>query len=409
MKSAFLSRFALVCCGTTSAFGLSLYDTAPAIGLPESQAVRYSFTGRVGYDFNPNCSTTGRNKEGSTFVNARLSTSYSDVEAVDKITYNAHAGATYYFNSGNNGRYGNTRWRSDCGLSASMSHAFSAMSQNSISANVSYQPEPEYASGISGHSRRGDCLTWGLHDTYSQAVDSRWSWNVGVNYSGTKYNGDGGTGSGYNDDRQYITGNAGISYRYSGLTSYNVGVSTSRQLRSYGINSNSYGLNVGVSHAIDTFSSCNLTVGVQDTASGGKNFVNPTLRAGYNRKVTEGFSVSSYVSFGNENTDTYRGYGQSYRRDNTWRIGATGTYTLSPDISFNFGGATHFSNYGSGQGNLGKERRMTYDVHAGMNYRLSNQVSCDVQCRYNTSTYDRSKRNDRYDRVETSCGMTYSF
>ena len=62
MKSAIVK--ALFLCGVLAApsMALTLYDTAPAIGLPESHAVKYGVYMSAGYDDNLNNSK--ENREG---------------------------------------------------------------------------------------------------------------------------------------------------------------------------------------------------------------------------------------------------------------------------------------------------------------------------------------------------------
>lgn len=406
MFSPFFKKCAVLLSCAPGAFAFSLYDAAPAIGLPESQSASYSLNLRGGYDTNPGCHTTN-GKKGSAYANASLSTSYCDVEATDQISYQARLGATYYFGDADSNGHNGEKWKSDCMIGASIKHAFSAMSQNSLSVNVTYKPEPDYDNGISAHNRRGDCLTWEVNDTYSHAIDARWSWNVGASYSGTRYE-DSGYGN-YNDNRQYINGSIGLAYRASDLTTYTTNISASRRLRQAGLDSNSYNLTFGIQQAIDTVSSYNITVGVQDTVIAGDNRFSPTFSAAYNRKVTEGLSLRAFVHFSNENTDSYRGNGMSYKDVLTWRIGADASYVLSPDVTIICGTSLLFADYRAGQRNLPGENRNSYDAHISLNYKFNNQVTGDISCRYNASVYDRKARKDRYDRVETSCGLSYHF
>lgn len=405
MYSPFFKKCACVLCLTPGAFAFSLYDSAPTVGLPESQAASYALNLRTGYDTNPGCHTT--RKKGSAYANASLSTSYRDIEATDKITYEARLGATYYFAKEDQTSHNGAKWKSDCMIGATMTHAFSAMSQNTISAHITYKPEPDYDNGISAHNRRGNCLTWDVHDTYHRAIDARWSWNVGASYSGTRYE-DKGYGN-FNDNRQYVNGSVGLAYRASDLTTYTSNLSASRRLRQKGLDSTSYTLTVGINQAIDTTSSYNISVGVQDTVIAGENRFSPTLSAAYNRKVAEGLSLRAFTRFSNENTDSYRGNNLSYKDVLTWRIGVDTTYSISPDLSVTCGGTVLFSNYRAGQQGLAGEKRTCYDAHVSLNYKFTNELTGDISCRYNAGHYDRKARTDRYDRVETSCGLSYHF
>lgn len=402
MKSPFYKYGVLLFCSTAGAYGLSLYDTAPSIGLPESHAIRNSVNWRIGYDTNSN--TSYNRKKGSSYTNAGLSSSYSDIESVNKISYSAHAGATYYFDSDD---HGGQKWHADCGLSARMSHSFSAQSQSNTSVSLTYRPEPEYDDSYSNHGRRGDCFTWNVHETYSQAIDSRWSWNIGGNYSGTKYTE--GSATGWNDNRQYIGVNTGLSYRESDRTSYNVSFSTREELRTYGVNTHSYNTSFGLNHSLTPVSSLNASLGIQAKKFKSDITCSPTLSGGYNRKVAEGLNVNFYTHFSNENTDSYRGYGSSYKNVYTWRNGIRCTYVLTPVVSYNFGTSLYNSHYSGGQNGLANEDKITYDFTAGMTYKFTDTLSGDIRLHFSHSDYDRKRGKYKYNRLNTSAGLSYSF
>lgn len=402
MKSPFYKYGVLLFCSTAGAYGLSLYDTAPSIGLPESHDATYSAYWRFGYD--TNSQTSYGKKKGSSYTNAGLSTSFSDIESVDKIRYTARLGASYYFDSD---QQGGQKWAADCGLSASMSHSFSAQSQNNISVSLTFRPEPEYDDSYSNQGRQGDCFTWNVTDSYSQAIDSRWSWNIGGNYSGTKYTA--GSNTGWTDDRTYGGANAGISYRESDRTSYNLSLSATQRERSYGVNTQSYTSTLGVNHSLTPVSSMNLSLGVQTVVFKSDIQCSPTLSAGYNRKVTEGLSVNSYVHFSNENTDSYRGNNSSYKNVYTWRVGVNCNYVLTPVVSYNFGTSLYTSQYSGGQNGMSGEDKITYDFRAGMAYRFTEKLSGDINVTFSRSDYDRARGKYSYNRLNTSCGLSYSF
>lgn len=402
MKSPFYKYGVLLLCSTTGAYGLSLYDTAPAIGLPESHAIRNSANWRFGYDTNSN--TSYNRKKGSAYTSAGLSSTFSDIESVDKISYTAHAGATYYFDSD---QHGGQKWHADCKLSANMSHSFSAQSQNRISVSLTFQPEPEYDDSYSNHGRRGDCFTWNIHDTYSQAIDARWSWNAGCNYSGTKYTE--GSATGWNDNRQYISLNTGLSYRESDRTSYNFSISTRKELRSFGVDTNSFNTSLGFNHSLTPVSSLNATLGIQAKKFKSDITCSPTLSAGYSRKVAEGLNVSYYSHFSNENTDSYRGFNSSYKNVYTWRNGVRCNYILTPVVSYHFGASLYNSHYSGGQNSLSNEDKLTYDFTVGMNYKFTEKLSGNIQTRFSRSEYDRKRGKNSYNRLNTSCSLSYAF
>lgn len=409
MRFTFSKLGALFMCAAANSYALSLYEMAPAIGLPESHVAKYHTSVRYGYDTNVR-GQNGRNKSGSSYVNAGLGGSYSDFESIDKISYNAHLGATYYLQS--RGYGAREKWRADSSLSGTFSHAFSAMSRYNANLSLSYRPEPEYSNGISSQGRTGDCFTWNFNNSYNEAIDSRWSWNINGGYSGTKYSSSGMKKThSWNDNREYITASAGLSYRESDLTSYTLSFSGRDELRSYGENSTSYTASLGYNRSLTPTSSMHVTGGVQCKIMDGDQQFSPTFSAGYNRTVTEGLSVRTYTHFSNENIDSYRGAGRNYKNVYTWRTGIGGSYRFTPDVSFNFDASyMNTTSTGSTNHSLPSEKRNSYRLSTGMSYVFTEHLTGNINVNY--AMYENGKtygKNSSYDRIDVSTGFSYSF
>lgn len=398
-KNISKSAFTLAMC-SLPAMAYSLYDSAPMIGLLESAAATYSASVNVGYDTNPDNSTSG-NEEGRMYANASVSTSYADIESINKLVYSASLGATYYFgDADSSGR----QWYSDCSATLRFSHAFSARSSYSASASLSYQPEPDYANGISSAYRQGDVLTWSFSNTYREAIDSRWSWSVNGGLRGVQYS----EGQYRDDDRMYFNAGLGLHYRESAIMTYFLSGSYQYDLRSKGYNSENIFVNVGFERALSPFSSISASVGAQIKMIADDSFVNPTVNIAYHRRMTEGLSMRFFVSYRDENVDTYRG-GLNYYSSPTWRTGVSGSYRISPDVAFNFGLTYMLTTYEKGEIGLSDETRTSWNPYVGMDYALSKQTSLNVTLRYYYSDYDRDAYGYDYDRWNISTGIRYTF
>lgn len=404
MRSLFLRVFFVGVALPFSASALSLYDTAPLVGLPQSSAAHYSFSSRVGYDTNPQVTTNKSRQSESMYLSANVSTRYAEYESVDRLSYSARLGGTRYF--GGQGAGDGKRYYADCSLVASLSHAFSAMSRYIGSVRVTYTPEPSYDDAVSRQSRSGDTLSWNVDNVYHQAIDSRWSWNVSGSYSGTEYSGN----SGRYDNRQYLSGGGGLHYRDSDLLTYTSSVSYREEMREYGLNSRSVFASVGFQRALDPTASCSLSLGVQGKMIGGDIQTSPTLHAGYRREVTEGFSVNWYLAFSNENIDSYDSYSSgSYRDCASWRSGATASYTLSPDVQFTFGFQAMLTKYSDATSrSLRDATKYTIMPNVGMNYRFSTHLVGNFGTEYTYYRYERERRSS-YTRVRVYSGLTYDF
>ena len=401
MKSNFYKLLLLTGMCAVNAGAISLYDTAPSVGLPESHAAKYNVYARFGYDTNMNASSV--DEQASSYINAGFGASFADYESVDKISYRFNLGATRYSKASS--ASSSKKMYADCGLTASIVHAFTSRSSYSASLSVTYSPEPEYASGISASRRQGDCLNWSFSNSYNQSIDSRWSWNVNGTYSGNLY-----SETEYQDDnRQYVSGGAGLIYRASELLSYNTNLTYRRDLREKGYNSDNITVTAGFSRSLDPVSSCSGSIGLQTKYVHNDSILSPVVNLGYNRRVAEGFSANFYLSLSNENVDTYRGVGANYLSDLTWRVGANCSYTLSPDVSFTFGLSLMRSSYTKGTGRLEDETNTTIIPNVGMTYRFSEKLYGSIEYRYTWYESDRDSGGIDYTRHNISTGLTYNF
>ena len=407
MKSYFYKQLVLACLCAGGASAVSLYDTAPNVGLPESHTASYKAYVNVGYDSNVN--TSHSNEADSPFVSAGLGATFADYESIDKISYRFNLGMTRYLSSdaGRAGSYGSGGKNSyaDCGLTGTIVHAFNSRSSYSAALNLSYSPEPDYATGISAARRQGECFNWAFNNSYSHSIDARWSWNVSCGYSGILYS----ETEYQSDDRQYYTAGAGLRYRSSELLSYKVDFSYKNDQRDVGYNSDNITLMVGFDRSLDPISSCSFSVGVQQKFIRNKEILSPNLRFGYNRKAAEGLSVNSYVSLANENVDTYRGPNANYLSDLAWRIGVNAVYTLSPDVSFNFGISFMRTNYTEGTYGIRDEVNNSWNPSIGMTYRFTENLTGTINYRYTFYDSDSKNRNGDYTRHVITTGLSYNF
>lgn len=400
MKSFYLKSLVPAGLCAASASALSLYETAPMVGLPESHAAQYFATVNVGYDTNPRGTTNKQKEKASSYVNASVSTTFSERESVDQLTYNVRLGASRYLGNTPDGK----KYYGDCNADVTYSHAFSSMSRYTGRLHVSYLPEPGYDNGMSSAGMMGDTLSWSIDNTYSQAIDERWSWHVGFNVSGTKYE----ESTYAYDDRQYYSCSAGLNYRASDRLTYTSSLSYRLDERTHGSQSRNAFASVGIQYAIDPVSSFSATVGAQCKMMGGRTTGNPTLNLGYRRRVTDGLSLNSYVSYSDENTSNYDSLSSSsYRSCGAWRAGLYGSYVLSPVVSFNFGAQANYTKYAKGKG-MDDAERASVKPSVTMNYNFTTDLQGSVGAEYTYYTYKRGEKTS-YDRWRVWTGLSYRF
>lgn len=404
MRSMFLKALCLPALLAGGGWAMSLYDTAPAIGLPVSEAVKYTLTTRVGYNDNINST---RIRRSSLYTGASLGTSYSDFESTTKAHYNASLGANYYFKRAYDTGH---KWFSDTHVAGGFSHSFSDRCTYSLNANLRYQPEPDHSNGISASRAQGDCFNWSLSNALTRSIDKRWSWSANASYTGNCYS----EKTYQYDDRQYIHGGLSLSVRTSELVSYSLNLSYRKDLKkgNYGYNSDNFYATLGTSRSLTPYSSMNLRAGVQQKYIHRQQICTPTLRAGYSRKVIEGFSVNCYVSLDNENVNTYRGTVGSYLSDPSWRLGFTGSYKWTPDVSFNFGCSYSINSYSRGEGSLQSYSTYYLSPNVGISFRMTDHLRGSLHYSYTQSNSTGgyySSRGHKYSRNNISFSTSYTF
>ena len=404
MRSVFLKALCLSALLAGGGWSMSLYDTAPAIGLPVSQAVKYTLTARVGYDDNINSSY--RSKTPSVYTGASLGASYADYESTTKTHYNASLGATYYFKRAYNTDH---KWFSNTSVGGGLSHSFSDRCTYSLNASLRYQPEPDYSSGISASRAQGDCFNWSLSNSLTRSIDTRWSWSLNASYTGNYY-----AEKVYEyDDRQYIHGGATLSVKTSELASYNLNLSYRKDLKKsgYGYNSDNFYATLGTKRSLTPYSSMNLSAGVQQKVIHRERIWTPTARAGYNRRVMEGFSINLFASLDNENVDTYRGSFGSYLSNPSVRVGFSGSYTWSPDLSLTFGCSYYTSEYTRGERGMRSHNRYSFAPHVGASFRITDKIRGNISYAYtiSNSSYGYYGSGNKYHRNNASFSATYTF
>ncbi len=395
MKTPFIKALLLAGLLAPSSFALSLYDTAPPIGLPESHAIMYSAYASMAWDDNINSSS--EDEQSAMRYSFGVRASYSDQESADRIGYKVQLGGRLYDKApeGNN-----QRLFCDSSLHADFSHTFSDQSVYTTSLNMSYRQDPDFANGISSAHDQGECFNWSWSHVYSRAIDTRWSWSINASYSGNTYT----RGEYKTDDRQYVNAGGTLSYRASGLTTYSLSTTYRHDMRSHGLDSENIYLNAGISHALSPVSSVSATAGVQCKFIDGRQNFYPNIRLGYNRRIVEGLSVRFYASYDNENVNTYRA-GNSYLSDQTLRVGTDLSYALTHKVTFNAGFSMLNSRYSKHTGNAADHTELTWCFNAGMGYKFTKNLSGSVDYRFTKA----SRRAGDYDRSVLSTGLTYNF
>lgn len=386
-------------CLAPAATAFSLFDTAPAIGLPESYPVRWGVSVSAGYDTNVNA--VRRNDpdyKASSFVRFGVNSSYSDQDSLTSLSYNLSLGGTLYTE---NMPGSSDQLMSNSSLTFSLTHRFDTTLSYTTNNSLSYTPEPDYATGISAANRQGEAFNYSTSHTISKALDSRWSLSTTASYSGVTYS----NKEYQQDDRNYLSLAESATFRANSRTSYSMTASTQMVERNTGLDAKNIYLNVGINHSLSPISSCTLTVGSQmKNQDGVQDEWSPTLNAGYTRTVAGRLNINSYVALSNESVGTYRS-GRNYASDQCWRVGINCSQPLTHVLSLTYGGSAIFNHYSMGQGGLPTNSETTYNLNCGLTLRHTSQLSSSLTYAYtHGQTWD-----NKYARNVWSYSLSYSF
>lgn len=374
----------------------SLFDSAPAVGVPESYAIRYNAYVNVGMD--DNLHSSPRDEKSGSFVRLGVGASYADYESVTKLSYNARVGAQLY----NEAAHGTEdRSFTDILVNASFTHAMGRGRQYSCSFGLTYSPEVDYSDIYSRDRSIGERLNWYINNTYSHPIDERWSADLSLSYSG-----DVSFDDNY-DDRQYLTVGAGAHYKASERTTYGINTRYRYEFREVGLESESIFLNGSVSHALSPISSLYLSVGTQYKLVDGTGDIYPDVAFSYNRELAEGLSARAYVTYSNENVmSNLKAAADDYRSVETLRAGLSLNYVYTPRVSFSFRFAFNKSEYDEAvKGSEGYDR-VYWSAGAGMSYKLTEQTALSVDYTYYSGD---SYADEEYQRNVVSAGVNYTF
>ncbi len=399
LSKSILALALLFSAGAASAF--TLYDAAPALSLPESHAIRYSFNINVGYDSNINSSSV--NEKGSLTSSASLGASYSEVESLLQVNYDLRLGFTVYQEDADGL---DENLFSNSSLTASVKYQVDSRNRVSGSLYMNFSPDQNYGTLLTAPNRQGDVLFWTLSGDLSHTIDSRWSANGGFNTSGVMYT----QGSFDIDDRQYASVNTSLSYAYTTLTSLSLNLSGRFDFRTTGLDSENIYLTASLNSSLSPVSSISANLGLQNKYIADESYLYPNMRVSYNHRFRDDLGVQFFASFDNENVGTARHYNASdiasYLSDAAWRLGVSTSYRLFDRQTITFSCEYMHSTYTEAENNLlADSTQINIVFRVGTSWRLTPSSSLSLNYSYSTANEDAGD----YDRHYINMGYSYSF
>ncbi|MDA7881859.1 hypothetical protein N9A94_06095 [Akkermansiaceae bacterium] len=405
MKKQFTATaVSLICIGSASA--QSLFDLAPSNDDAEPLPLTWTAGAGLGYDDNAVPSATsaaGVDDESSMYGTAYVGASFLSRTPATTTEFFARLGIVHYFDDIDVGALNIDQSSATAGLGVNWTHRVSERLRFVSRNSLAYELEPDYSEGFQASRSNGNYLRWSTDN----AVGYRWSERLGT-YTGLRYEDisyddidgfDRSIISFYNDFRYQLSPQtvATFTYRLSEVDGGRVSDST-----------NNYFL-AGLEHRFSPTAVGTIKVGVQNRdVDGGDDTSNPYVEASLKNQINEQFSIRAYGRYGVE--DYSRGVaGNIYEGSETLRLGLTGTYGVSEQLSLNAG--VNYASLGYVDqivGAAGEIDEENLNLFVGFRLQVAETMWVDGKYNFETLTSDLGS-NREYDRNRISLGINAQF
>lgn len=325
--------------GAASAQGL--YDMAPNDDALESLPITWSAGLSLGYEDNvtPTVvkspilgSGTPGYRESSGYVSAYVGAAYVNITPQTTWDVYGRLGGTFYFDapsSMSNDGYGDAR------LGVNVAHRVSERLRFTSRNYLAYEMEPNYNYGITLDRQLEPYFHWTTDNAVGYKWSDLWATYTGFRYTGVNYGSDGNADL---NDRNTFALYHQFRYRSSEQTVWTADYRYSATRARAGANdSSSNYLLAGVEHRFSPNTVGIMKLGAQwRNVDGGENNTSPFLEAALRSQVNEEFSVRAFARYSQEDYGTsFQTY--SYDRNDTFRLGLTADYTVSPVLTLHGG------------------------------------------------------------------------
>jgi opacity protein-like surface antigen len=224
-------------------------------------------------------------------------------------------------------------------------------------------------------------------------------------------------------DRMYWQVYEQLRYQYSPqtvlITEYRYGQTLTDSIASE--STDQYFL-IGADHRFSPNTIGTVRTGAQlRDVDGGSSATSPYLEFALNSQINPQLRVGAFMRYGMEGDDTVLTpdrYDESFNYDerNTFRLGVTGGYMISPDLSLNSGIDVIQSNYDAGRwvrsGDSGTSApslsETTFNAYIGMSVKLTDFLYGNLSYNYSQVVSDVNDYRE-YDRNRVSVGVSAEF
>ncbi len=397
--------FAIATVGMASAGALcaqSLYDLAPDETEKDSLPLTWTTGVSIGYDDNP--TPILNNDDSSLYGQAYVGATFLNNTPTTTTSFGAQVGVIHYFDNldvlGTD--VDDTSFTAALYLNWTnrVSERLRIVSSNSLA----YELEPDYSAGFQSSRQVGNYFRWFTDN----AVGFRWTERLAT-YSGFALN-----GISYDDadDADRFTWSLYNNFRYQ-LSQLTIGTLNYRYSDNQGdgnvTDSTNHFITLGVEQRFSPRAVGVLNGGVQiRDVDGGTSSTSPFFEGSLNVKVNEQLSLRAFGRYGIE--DYSRSVnGASYSDNQSLRLGVSGVYVVSQDLSLNAGinyitlGYEDLLVGGVGPNSIDED---LFNSYVGFNLGLTDTVS--LNGRYNFEELSSDAGRD-YDRNRFSLGVSAQF
>lgn len=294
---------------------------------------------------------------------------------------------------------------------------------------VSYEMEPNYAYGTPTSRQSDEYFYWQTDN----AVGYRWTERLGtytgfqltgLDYASEIANSDRFTWLLYHQFRYQLSPQTVLTaeYRYGQTTGSGLASDATDHYILGGIEHRFSENTVGVLRAGAQIHEVDSNPTTLNPGSGSTSNASPYLEAALNTNVNSQFRVGAFARYGIENYDTVfsvYGTGDLYEFDSreTFRLGVTGEYQLSPKLSL-FGGLDYIpANFDDGRliansgglvpATVGGLKEDIVNAYIGATLKITDNVSGSLSYAYTNSSSDIV--NHDYDRHRVTLGVRAEF
>jgi hypothetical protein len=356
--------------------------------------------------------------ESSMAVNPYVGASFVSLAPQTTLDVYSKLGMVYYFDAPD----GIDDINSQSRLGVSVIHRFSERVRFVSRNFAAYELEPDYSYGMASSRQSSEFLSWSTDNSLGYRLTERFGTYTGIRLNGSSYDDD---DSGNLSDRTTWQVYEQLRFQYSPQTvligEYRFGETLTRNdLASE--STNQYFL-IGADHRFSPNTIGTVRTGAQlRDVDRGTNSTSPYLEFALNSQVNRQLRLGAFMRYGMEDDDTVLDPDSSlgtvyfnYDERSVFRLGMTGTYLLSPDLSLNSGIDLIQSEYDSGRQvspagiTTGPSlSETTVNAYIGMSVKLTDFLYGNLSYNYSQVVSDVNDYRE-YDRNRVSVGVSAEF